>query len=112
MAKKIVTTTTIVDDLDGAPIDDGNAESIKFSIDGTNYEIDLSKQNAKSLRDALKPYTKVATIVVARRSSGGASKSNKEELAAAREWLNSNGHTVSSRGRIPNDLMDLYRSSK
>ena len=112
MAKKTVTTTTIVDDLDGAPIDDGNAESIKFSLDGTNYEIDLSKTNAKSLRDALKPFTKVATIVVARRSSGGASKSNKEELSAAREWLTANGHVVSSRGRVASDLMDLYRSSK
>jgi hypothetical protein len=58
MAKKVTTTTTIVDDLDGTPIEDGQAESIKFSFEGTAYEIDLSKANAKALRDALKPYTK------------------------------------------------------
>jgi hypothetical protein len=112
MAKKTITTTTIVDDLDGTPIEDGNAESIKFSIDSTNYEIDLSKANAKALRDAFKPYVKAATIVVARRSSAGTSKSNKEALNAARTWLRANGHEVSDRGRVAGDLMDLYRSSK
>lgn len=112
MAKKIVTTTTIVDDLDGSALEENEAETVKFSLDGTNFEIDLSKQNAKSLRDALKPYTKVATIVTARRTPGGASKSNKDELNAAREWLRANGHEVSDRGRIKGDLMDLYRSNK
>jgi hypothetical protein len=112
MAKKVVTTTTIVDDLDGTPIEEGQAESIKFSLEGTAYEIDLSKANAKALRDALKPYTKVATIVVARRSSSGAQKSNKDELIAAREWLRANGHEVSDRGRIKGELMDLYQASK
>ena len=112
MAKKTITTTTIVDDLDGSPIEDGQADSIKFSIDGTAYEIDLSKQNAKSFRDAVKPYVKAATIVVARRSSGGASKSNKEELDAARTWLRANGQEVSDRGRIKGELMELFRASK
>lgn len=112
MAKKIITTTTVVDDFDGSELEEGQAETVKFSLDGTNYEIDLSKQNAKGLRDALKPYTKVATIVTARRTPGGANKSNKAELSAAREWLNANGHQVSSRGRIPGELMELYRSNK
>ena len=112
MAKRTVTTTTIVDDLDGKLIEDGQADSVRFSLDGTHFEIDLSTANARAFRDVLSPYTKVATIVTARRSSNGASKSNKEELAAARQWLNSNGHVVLSRGRIAGDLMDLYRSSK
>jgi hypothetical protein len=112
MAKKIVTTTTIIDDLDGTPIEDGQAELIKFTFENTNYELDLSKGNAKTFREALEPYTKVATVIGTRRTSTRTSNSNKEHLAAAREWLNANGHTVSPRGRIAASLMDLYQASK
>jgi hypothetical protein len=112
MAKKTITTITIVDDLDGTPIEDGQANSIRFSIDGTNYEIDLSKQNAKLFWDAMKAYVKAATIVAAPRPYGGASKSTKSELDAPRAWLRANGHEVSDRGRIKGELMELYRSNR
>ncbi|HEX9302514.1 MAG TPA: histone-like nucleoid-structuring protein Lsr2, partial [Casimicrobiaceae bacterium] len=43
MAKKV--QVTLVDDIDG-----GNAvETIGFALDGSSYEIDLSKSNAKKL---------------------------------------------------------------
>lgn len=111
MAKRIVTTTTIIDDLDGSPLEASEAESVTFELDGTRYEIDLSKQHAKSLRDSLKPYTKAARVVAARKGSSTGNRSNQVDLASAREWLRSKGHEVSSRGRIPNELMELYRSN-
>ena len=37
----------LVDDLDGEAAD----ETVEFGIDGKNYEIDLSKENAGRLRD-------------------------------------------------------------
>jgi hypothetical protein len=50
MAKKV--QVTLVDDIDG-----GNAaETIGFALDGSSYEIDLSKANAKKLRDSLSNY--------------------------------------------------------
>ena len=102
------TTTVLIDDIDGTEA----SKTITFSFDGTNYSIDLSDDNAKALRDALKPYTKVATIVTARRSSAGGSKSNSAELAAIREWAGKNGHEVSPRGRIPQSIVDEYHASK
>ena len=39
----------LVDDLSGEEAQ----ETVRFGLDGTNYEIDLTEQNAKSLRDAL-----------------------------------------------------------
>jgi hypothetical protein len=111
MAQKVVTTTTLIDDMDGQPIEDGKGETIRLSIDGTNYEVDLRADNARSLRDAVKPYLKNARQVSARRGGGG-NRNNKEELAAARAWLRDNGHEVSDRGRIPNELMEMYRAAK
>jgi len=110
MAQK--TIVTLVDDLDGTPIDQGQGETVKFSLDSTSYEIDLSSDNARELRDAFKTYTRVARSTSARRSTAGAARSNPTDLAAARTWLRGNGHEVSDRGRIPNHLMELYRGAK
>ena len=42
MAKTVVTT----DDIDGSP----NAETVTFSFEGRNFEIDLSKKSRSALR--------------------------------------------------------------
>ena len=50
MAQK--TIVQLIDDLDQSPAD----ETVSFGIDGTSYEIDLSRENAAKLRDALAEY--------------------------------------------------------
>jgi hypothetical protein len=40
------------DDLDGGPA----AETLRFAISGSEYEIDLSKKNAKTFRKRLAPF--------------------------------------------------------
>ena len=52
--------TIYVDDLDGVEIEDGRAETIKFGVDGKDYEIDLSEQNAAAFREAVQPYLSAA----------------------------------------------------
>src|SRR6266704_2285180 len=57
MAEKI--QTLFIDDLDG-----GEAEgTVRFGLDGTEYEIDLSAEHAQALRDALAPYVGAARKV-------------------------------------------------
>jgi hypothetical protein len=116
MGQKV--TITLVDDFDGTPIEDGKGETLKFGIDGAHYEIDLTQENAGKLREALDPYVNAArsSAKKARGNTGsrtrGTSSSSKEDLAAAREWLRSEGHTVSDRGRISGNLMELFKNSK
>ena len=115
MARK--TIVTLIDDLDGKPIEEGKGETVKFSLDSTSYEIDLSDGNAKAFRDAFKEYTKAGRSVsgsTARRSSsgsGGSVRNTPQDLSAARTWLRLNGHQVSDRGRIPNKLMELFQNA-
>lgn len=52
-------TISLIDDLTGEPAD----ETIPFGLDGTNFVIDLSAQNAKILRELLAPYLDVASRV-------------------------------------------------
>ena len=40
------------DDIDGGEAN----ETVRFGLDGGQYEIDLSSANATKLRDALRPY--------------------------------------------------------
>ncbi len=50
MAKTVIVKLT--DDIDGGDAD----ETVRFSLDGRSYEIDLSAGNAAKLRNALGPY--------------------------------------------------------
>src|SRR5689334_12854822 len=55
------TTVRFVDDLDGSDA----AGTFDFAIDGRQYQIDLSDENATKLRDALAPYVGAARRPVA-----------------------------------------------
>ena len=50
MAQKV--TVELEDDLDGGPAE----ETVRFGVDGSEYEIDLSKKNAAALRRKLAPF--------------------------------------------------------
>jgi hypothetical protein len=105
MAQKM----TLVDDLDGSPIEDGGG-TVRFSIDGANYEIDLSEKNAATLTEALEKFVSAGRRVRSGSSSTptAAKKSDPQRLKAIREWAAENGHEVSSRGRVPADIVDAY----
>jgi hypothetical protein len=105
----------LIDDLDGEAAD----ETIEFGIDGKNYEIDLSKENASKLRDALASYVAAARRSGGRRSrgsSGGAGGGggarrpsiDREQNQAIRDWARKRGMKVSDRGRIPAEVLDAY----
>jgi len=114
MAQKVVTTTTLIDDLTNEAIESGKGETVKFALDNAAFEIDLNDKNAKEFRRLLGPYVQAARVAgrsTRARSTGGA-KNSKEELDAARTWLRTNGHEVSDRGRIAGSLMELYQASK
>ena len=54
MATKI--TVALEDDLDGGAAD----ETVRFELDGVDYEIDLNKKNAATLRMKLAPFVEHA----------------------------------------------------
>jgi hypothetical protein len=93
------------DDYDGGSAD----ESVTFALDGTEYEIDLSAQNAADLRDALAPW-----VAHARRIGGRRRRAGKESASAStstsdiRAWAQSQGYEVSSRGRVPAEIRAAY----
>ena len=57
MAQKV--TVALEDDLTGGPAD----ETVRFSVEGTDYEIDLSAKNAAAFRKQLAPFVEHARKV-------------------------------------------------
>ncbi len=114
MAQKYI--VQLVDDLTQQPIEDGSGESVRFSLDGVSYTIDLTNEHADEFRSAISPYVNAArkadvAVRAKASSSSGAPRAPKGDLKAIREWANANGFTVSSRGRIPADVQTAYNAA-
>jgi hypothetical protein len=114
------TIVQLTDDLDGKPIAEGKGETIRFSLDRTDYEIDLAERNAKALRADLARYVSAARRTAAGprggtgrsrggRAGGGAARDYDPK--AVRAWAESEGIEVSQRGRVPADLVAKFQAA-
>jgi hypothetical protein len=108
MAQKV--SILLVDDIDGSEA----VETVKFGLDGAQYEIDLGTKHADELRALAAPY-----IDKARRITGPARRPARTRNTAAngadpgriREWAKENGFEVSDRGRVPGDVVAKYEAA-
>jgi hypothetical protein len=104
MATRIV--TEVRDDIDGSEAN----QTIRFALDGVEYEIDLSDRNANRFRESIAEFVGNARKVSGRRrprtaSSPGADMSKTGQM---RQWLMEHGYDVSERGRIPDWRQQVY----
>jgi hypothetical protein len=110
MAQKV--ETVFIDDLDGS-----EAEStVRFGLDGSEYEIDLNAVHASELRNALEKYIGAGRKLngAARRAGrGGARKapSSGPNPSEVREWAKSQGIEVKDRGRVPAELVVKFKAA-
>ena len=111
VAQKI--QTLFIDDIDG-----GEAEgTVRFALDGAEYEIDLSAKHSEELRSALGRYVSNARKVggASRRPvrSGRGTKSANGALntTEVRNWARENGFDIKDRGRVPADLVAKYQAA-
>ena len=109
MAQKI--QTLFIDDLDGSAAEG----TVRFGLDGTEYEIDLNEQHARQLRDALARY-----VSAARRANGAARRPARTgrrtpasglNTTEVREWAKAQGIEVKDRGRVPAELVVKFKAA-
>ena len=103
--------TLFVDDLDGSEAEG----TVRFGLDGAEYEIDLNSEHAEQLRDALARY-----VAAARRTGTSAkqpARSRRKTTASApnstavRKWAKTQGIDVKDRGRIPAELVIKFQAA-
>jgi Lsr2 len=109
MAQKV--QTLFIDDLDGSQADG----TVRFGLDGTDYEIDLNTEHAQQLREALARY-----VGAARRISGSSRRPSRTErrpqanglnTTEVREWAKAQGIDVKDRGRVPAELIVKFKAA-
>ncbi|MFI1973390.1 hypothetical protein BLA24_07740 [Streptomyces cinnamoneus] len=110
MAQKIITIVT--DDLTGEEAEDAKTHS--FSIDGVEYEIDLSSDSYEQMLQAFGPFVKAARKQSRGRRSGRHTTAARptEDTAAIRAWAKENGYSVNDRGRVPAEIREAYSTAQ
>ncbi|MEU6559230.1 histone-like nucleoid-structuring protein Lsr2 [Nocardia nova] len=110
MAKKVI--VELIDDFDGKSKAE---ETVLFSLDGIEYEIDLSTKNARKLRDVFEQWTeaarKVGRIPRGKNKTAARTSADREQTSVIREWAKNNGYNVSNRGRIQADIIAAYNKA-
>lgn len=112
MAQKTITTLT--DDLDGGPAE----ETIRFSIDGRYFQVDLSAENAAEMRKVFDRYVDAGQPVkvpAARAARAGVGPGNwgrlgPDKAKLIRAWAVQQGIDISPYGRVPLDVIARYES--
>jgi Lsr2 len=104
----------LVDDVDGSPA----SKTRRFSVDGKNYQVDLSDKNNAAFDKALAKWVRAAQQASGgsrrRRTSGGGRRSrgsNGVDPRAVRVWASEKGITIAARGRIPGTVVEQFRAS-
>lgn len=110
----MATQTLLVDDFDGTEA----AETIRFGLDGKDYEIDLSAENAQWVRETMAaviekarrlPRYKTATAGSAPAPRSHASAPGREDRMAIRAWARENGWPdLGSMGVIAKKIQEAY----
>jgi len=109
MAQRIV----LSDDLDESEA----TQTLNYTIDDQEYEIDLSEENVQRFHAALEPFVSKSRKVQrqpapARRGRGdGRRKSSgggRDDIPQIRSWAESQGMDVSARGRVKKEVIDAY----
>ncbi len=96
-----------VDDIDG-----GQAEgTVRFGLDGTDYEIDLSKKHADQFAKDIGPYIAAARKLPSARRAARGPRAGRHDQSDVRAWARSQGLKVSDRGRIPAEVLARYQSA-
>ena len=106
MAQRI--QTLLIDDLDGGEA----AATVRFGLDGAEYEIDLSAAHNDELRKALQQYLAHARRTGSTaRSAVRTRRGSAVDTAKVREWAKEQGIEVKDRGRVPANVVEQYQTA-
>ncbi len=107
MAQKV--QILYIDDIDGSEAEG----TIRFGLDGAEYEIDLGAAHSQALRTSLQPYIAHARKVggTSRAGRGARRGEGAIDTHAVRAWAREQGIDIKERGRVPADVVARYREA-
>ncbi len=115
MAQKVL--VEMLDDIDGSTA----SHTVPFALDGVSYEIDLSDENATTLRDKLARFISAGRRVGGRKVRVATGQStaprsptpeDRQRNQQIRTWANANGHGVFDRGRLSSEVVAAFEQAQ
>jgi len=107
-------TVMLIDDIDQSKA----AETVRFGVDGTAYEIDLSARHASELRSMIGRYIRVARRIQSAPAraqqkplSRPRTQMDREQSRRIRSWAMERGLLASPRGLIPQHVAEEYEAT-
>ena len=102
--------TLFIDDIDGGPAEG----TVRFGLDGTDYEIDLSTEHNEELHKVLAGYVTHARKAAgaARRGLRGRRPASSLDTRKVREWARAEGIDIKERGRVPAEVIEKYKAAE
>jgi hypothetical protein len=106
----MATTTVVTCDMHG----DGTTqaeETVTFAAQGRQYELDLCPQHLAEFSGTLNRYIEAGAREVPRARGGRRPRPggrSRQDLSAVREWARGAGYAISTRGRIPAEILQAY----
>jgi hypothetical protein len=108
MARKV--QTFLIDDLDGSEADG----TIRFGLDGVDYEIDLNAAHAGELRDILASYAaagrKITGVTWRPPRFSQQVSADRPSTGELRAWARAHGVEVKTRGRVPAGVLAEFQA--
>lgn len=114
----------LVDDVDGSEA----TQTVRFGLDGMEFEIDLNDAHADEMRSAIDKFVNAGRRKGGTRRAAGRPKASAGKtvvasprpskttqvpasLEAVRAWARANGHNISDRGRIARSVMEAFEAA-
>lgn len=110
MAQKVL--VQLIDDLDQSVAN----ETVRFMLDGVEYEIDLSEANAAKLREHLGRFTQAGRKLTGRRGvkprrTGKSNAVGADISGKIREWAKGAGFDIKPIGRLSYEVVQAYEAA-
>src|SRR4051812_2246443 len=107
MAMATRTEVLLFDDLTEEPA----VTTVTFGLDGVDYEIDLTQENADELREMLDTYMHAGRKVGGTRRRQRSGAVSTVDPKAVRAWALTKGYEISNRGRVPAAVVEAFRAA-
>lgn len=112
MATTTTTETVYTDDFTGEA--SGDVTSARFSLNGTEYEIDLNVENLRTLEAHLQQFIDHGRKVGKSKKGKAAAPARqaREDTVRIRAWAKEHYDGVNDRGRISAEIVTAYHASQ
>ncbi|CAB0572032.1 Lsr2 family protein [Corynebacterium diphtheriae] len=96
--------TQYFDDIDNTPLTEDQVHVVRFGVNGINYVLDLSADNAQKFEDALAPFVEKA-------HRAKVDESAHYDPKTVRAWAQKHDYQVADRGKIPSTVIEAFLKS-